>query len=298
MSDDGSQEASSQGIRAKIGGELRAFKNGMSMSGGDCGSFAQLFFDNLSTVLGALAATQALVNDGVSQDLMDSTLFGKVVPAIGISFFLGNTYYSWQAIRLTNKHGRQYTCMPYGLNTPAAFAFVYNIIYAVYFDQLGKGVAPDNAFSIAYKVALAGNFITGVISVVLGVFGGLILKAVPPAGLVVPVAGIGIAFLGLEQLSQSVAAPIVGYPAVVFVYLGWFAGIKLGWGKWQIPEALMVILVGIVLGWATGLNKPEETERAAKLVQWWGPNWAAKEVFEDFSMVADYLGIIIPIGIS
>ena len=96
------------------------------MTGGDWGSWAQLFFDNLSTFLGALAATQALVNDGVSQNVMNEVLFGLVTPAIGISFFLGNVYYSWMAIRLTAKWGRQYTAMPYGLNTPAAFAFVYS----------------------------------------------------------------------------------------------------------------------------------------------------------------------------
>jgi AGZA family xanthine/uracil permease-like MFS transporter len=36
----------------------------------------------------------------------------------------------------------------------------------------------------------------------------------------VPIAGIGIAFLGLEQLSNSIAAPLVGYPAIMWVYLG------------------------------------------------------------------------------
>ena len=132
----------------------------------------------------------------------------------------------------------------------------------------------------------------------LGCFGGLILKTVPPAGLLVPIASIGIAFLGLEQLSQSIAAPIVGYPAIVWVFLGWFSGIKLGWGKWQMPEALTVICVGVILGWATGLNQPEAVKDAAKLVIWWGPSWAGPYVFEDFSLVSDYLGIIIPIGIS
>ncbi len=28
---------------------------------------------------------------------------------VGVTLFTGNIYYSWQAIRLTNLHGRQYT---------------------------------------------------------------------------------------------------------------------------------------------------------------------------------------------
>lgn len=63
---------------------------------------------------------------------------------------------------------------------------------------------------------MAANFITGLISMFLGIFGRLILKVVPPAALLVPIAGIGIAFLGLEQLTYSIAAPIVGFNAILW----------------------------------------------------------------------------------
>lgn len=64
------------------------------------------------------------------------------------------------------------------------------------------------------------NFVTGLISVFLGIFGRTILKVVPPAALLVPIAGIGIAFLGLEQLTNSIAAPLVGYNTIMWAYLG------------------------------------------------------------------------------
>ena len=156
---------------------------------------------------------------------------------VGVTLFAGNVYYSWQAIRLTNLHGRQYTAQPYGLNTPAAFSFVFNIIYAVFFQEGGG----DAGFIKGYKVALAANFITGLISVVLGCFGTLILKAVPPAALLVPISGI--------------------------------------------------ILIGVILGWATGLNKSADVVGASKLVKWWRPVWTTSKMFDD-------LVIIIPIGIS
>jgi len=211
-----------------------------------------------------------------------------------MTLFFGNIYYSWQAIRLTNSCGRQYTAQPYGLNTPAAFAFVFNIIYTIFFNEGGG----DAGFIKGYKVALAANFITGLISVVLGFFGQLILKVVPPAALMVPIAGIGFAFLGIEQITASIAAPIVGYSTIVWVFLGWYSGVRLGFGGFRLPEALQVILIGVILGWATGLNEPQVVKDAAKLVKWWGPVFTAKEMFEDFDLVRDYLGIIIPIGIS
>lgn len=267
------------------------------MTGGDWGSLSQLFFDNLSTLLGALFATQALTNFGpisVSQDVMNEYVWGRIVPGVGVTLLAGNIYYSWQAIRLTNKYGRQYTAQPYGLNTPAAFAFVFNIIYTVFFTEGGG----DAGFIKGYKVALVANFVTGLISIFLGIFGRLILKVVPPAALLVPIAGIGFAFLGLEQLSQSIAAPIVGYSAIMWVFLGWYSGVKLGFGQYRIPEALQVILVGVILGWATGLNEGQDVKDAADLVKWWGPTWTAGEMFNEFDLISDYLGIVIPIGIS
>jgi len=83
--------------------------------------------------------------------LLNEYIFGRIVPGVGVTLLLGNIYYSWQAIRLTNRHGRQYTAQPYGLNTPAAFAFVFNILYAVYFSNVDN-IGPEAAFILAYKV--------------------------------------------------------------------------------------------------------------------------------------------------
>jgi adenine/guanine/hypoxanthine permease len=158
--------------------------------------------------------------------------------------------------------------------------------------------SPTDAFQMAYKAALVANFITGLISTILAMFGPLILKYVPPAALLVPIAGIGIAFLGLEQITASIAAPIVGYYTIMFVFIGWYAGVRVGYGNYRCPEALQVILVGAALGWITGLNKGSAVKDAADWVKWWGPDWAAKELFEDFDVIKDYLGIVIPIAIS
>lgn len=283
-----------------VGKEVLSLKEGCTMTGGDWGSFTQLFFDNLSTLLGALYAIQGLGSTAsfgdiaVSQDVMNDIVWNKIAPGVGITLFLGNLYYTWQAIRLTKKYNRQYTAQPYGINTPGAFAFVFNIIYTVFFTEGGG----DEAFLKAYKVALAANFITGLISIVLGCFGMQILKFVPPAGLLVPIAGVGIAFLGLENIANSVSAPLVGYNAILWVYLGWYAGVRIGYKNFRLPEALQVIIVGCIMGWATGLNKPEDVTDAVKLVKWYGPTWTASEMFQDFSSLPDYLGIIIPLGIS
>lgn len=65
---------------------------------------------------------------GAPADEVNQVVWGKIVPGVGLTLVLGNAYYTWMGIRLTNRWGRNYTAQPYGLNTPAAFAFVFNIM--------------------------------------------------------------------------------------------------------------------------------------------------------------------------
>jgi AGZA family xanthine/uracil permease-like MFS transporter len=76
------------------------------MTAGDCGSVCQLFFDNLSTLLGALFALQFLGNTAalgegfaVTQETMSQIVWGQIVPGVGATMVFGNLFYTWQAIR-------------------------------------------------------------------------------------------------------------------------------------------------------------------------------------------------------
>lgn len=73
-------------------------------SGGDWGALTQLFFDNLSTLLGALFAIQGLSNFDAPLEDIQNVIWGKIVPGVGITLVLGNSYYTWMGIRLTNRY--------------------------------------------------------------------------------------------------------------------------------------------------------------------------------------------------
>lgn len=96
----------------------------------------------------------------------------------------------------------------------------------------------------------------------------------------------------------AIAAPMVGYPTLAFVFIGWYAGVRIGYGKYRLPEAVTVTIVGVVLGWATGLNEAQDVVDASLLVGWWPPRFTAGDLFANFSLVSQYLGIVIPLGIS
>lgn len=88
MSAKGETAASGMSLH-RVGSELKDFKDGFRMTPGDWGSLTQLFFDNLSTLLGALFAVQGMVGFGVPKDDINQIVWGKIVPGVGLTLLLG-----------------------------------------------------------------------------------------------------------------------------------------------------------------------------------------------------------------
>jgi AGZA family xanthine/uracil permease-like MFS transporter len=57
----------------------------------------------------------------------------RVLPGVALSVLAGNLFYAWQARRLAKATGRDdVTAIPFGVNTPTIFAYVFLIMGPVY----------------------------------------------------------------------------------------------------------------------------------------------------------------------
>ena len=77
-----------------------------------------------------------------------------------------------------------------------------------------------------------------------------IRKMTPRAALLASLSGAGIAFLTLNFLFSTFAHPVVGLATLGLVFVFYFGGLK---PKWGIPAALVILTVGVVLSWLTGI---------------------------------------------
>jgi len=140
----------------------------------------------------------------------------------------GNFYYVYMARKLAFKEKRGDVCvMPYGINTPGAFAFIYVIILPTYYGCIPfheKGYCQV----LAWYVALASNFITGIILLLLCVFGEFIRRNTPSVALLSSISGLGFVFLALNEYLPVAATPIVSFVPFAVVMLGFFGGGKSG----------------------------------------------------------------------
>ncbi|CAF5211448.1 unnamed protein product, partial [Rotaria magnacalcarata] len=136
----------------------------------------------------------------------------------------GNFYYVYMARKLSYKEKRDDVCtMPYGINTPGAFAFIYVIILPTY-NHCMLSREKNYCQEMAWYVALASNFVTGIILLLLCLFGEFIRKKTPSVALLSSISGLGFVYLALNQFFPLAATPMVSYIPLAIVMLGYFGG--------------------------------------------------------------------------
>ena len=69
----------------------------------------------------------------------DALLYGRVLPAVGLSLLVGNLFYAWQGMKLARREGRDDVCaLPYGINTVSLIVFVFLVMLPVRLDVMAR----------------------------------------------------------------------------------------------------------------------------------------------------------------
>jgi AGZA family xanthine/uracil permease-like MFS transporter len=206
---------------------------------GDLDGFFGLALDNL---------VQLLLIDSLCRFVLDfppELLYGRVLPGVAVSLLVGNIFYAWQAHRLAKRTGRSdVTALPYGINTPSVFAYVFLVMLPV---KIETG-SPDAAWRMGLLACLGSGLIE-----FLGAFvAEPIRRMTPRAALLSTLAGIAVGFISGSFLFRTFAHPVVGLSTLGVVLLIYFGGMKFRFG---LPGGLVAVALGTALAWATGLVK-------------------------------------------
>jgi xanthine/uracil/vitamin C permease (AzgA family) len=104
-------------------------------------------------------------------------------------------------------------------------AFIFSIILPTYHSCLnGRSGRDETACEeLAWYVALASNFATGIILLLLCVFGEFIRRNTPAVALLSSISGIGFTYLALNEYLPVAASPIVAFIPFAIVMLGYFS---------------------------------------------------------------------------
>jgi AGZA family xanthine/uracil permease-like MFS transporter len=253
---------------------------------GDWNGFFGLFTNVLLNVIVLTGLCLGVVQ------LPADTVFGRILPALGIALPLGNLFYAYLAWQLGKTERRSdVTAMPYGPSVPHMFIVVFLIMLPTYLTTKNP--------MLAWQAGLAWCFIIGVI-VLLGAFVGPAIRSMTPrAAMLGTLAGISIAFISMRPAFQMWETPWIGLMCFAIVLIAWTANLKMPGG---LPGGLVAVIVGSVIGWVVSLigwsdyMKPDALGKSLdqfglRLPLFSGDVWAG------LAQVAPLLVTAIPLGI-
>src|SRR6267143_6469508 len=181
---------------------------------GDWNAFFGLFTNVLLNVLVLTGLVLGVVK------LPNDVVFGRILPALGISLPLGNLWYAYLAYQLAKRERRtDVASMPYGPSVPHMFIVVFGVMLPIYLQT--------NDPIRAWQAGLAWCFIIGVI-VLIGAFVGPKIRSLTPrAAMLGTLAGISVAFISMRPAFQMWDTPWIGLVCFAIVLIAWTANIRM-----------------------------------------------------------------------
>ena len=161
-------------------------------------------------------------------------IVSRVLPAVAFSILAGNLFYAWQARQLARRTGRSdVTAIPFGVNTPTIFAYVFLIMGPVY--------ARTHDAAVAWHAGVFASLVSGVVQTA-GAFGtDWLRRHTPRAALLCPLAGLALAYLCLGFVFGVFQRPAVALLPMIVLFTLYASRIRL---PWRIPPALLAIFLG------------------------------------------------------
>jgi AGZA family xanthine/uracil permease-like MFS transporter len=161
----------------------------------------------------------------------------QVLPAVAVSILVGNLFYAWQARRLAARTGRDdVTAIPFGVNTPTIFAYVFLIMGPVY--------ARTHSGTLAWQAGVFASLVSGVVQTTGAFCTDWLRRHTPRAALLCPLAGLALAYLCLGFIFGVFDKASIALLPMLVLFTLYGSKLRL---PWRIPPALLAIGVGAVL---------------------------------------------------
>jgi AGZA family xanthine/uracil permease-like MFS transporter len=210
---------------------------------GDLDGFLGVGLDNL---------VQLLIVAGLCQFVLgfsSALIYQAILPAIALSYLVGNIFYARQAYQLARRENRSDVCaLPYGLNTPIMIAFAFLVMLPARNMAAAAG-APDPTH-VAWQTGMAACFFSGTVEILIAFAADWLRRVTPAPALLATLAGIGLTFLTMGFLLQAAARPLVGLIALAVLLIMVFGRIRFRLG---LTAVVVSVIVGTALSWLTGL---------------------------------------------
>jgi adenine/guanine/hypoxanthine permease len=197
---------------------------------GDVDGFFGLFFSGFPDLLLIVGLAPVC---GFTADFVTA----RVLPGVAMSVLAGNLFYAWQARQLAAKTGRaDVTAIPFGVNTPTIFAYVFLIMGPVY--------NRTHSATQAWEAGLFASFVSGLVQTGGAFCTDWLRRHTPRAALLCPLAGLALAYLCLGFVFGVFEQAAIALLPMIVLFALYGSRLKL---PWRIPPGLVAIGLGAIL---------------------------------------------------
>jgi len=173
----------------------------------------------------------------------DELVFGRILPAVGLTLCFSTFYYAWLAYDLARRTGRTDVCaLPSGPSVGHMFIVVFVIMLPI---KLRTGDPIK-----AWEAGLTWVCIQSVVLMIGGFLGRWVRQVTPRAALLGTLAGVSVTFISMRPVLQMFLTPAIGLVCFAILLVSWFGGVKYFRGM---PAGLVAMLVGTVVAWGSNL---------------------------------------------
>ena len=257
---------------------------------GDIDGFFGLIVDNL---------VQLVVVSGILTGIYHmpaEIVYGRIFPGAALSVLAGNLYYAWQARRLALRENRSDVCaLPYGINTPSMYAFLFLIIgpvWAANRETLGE----REAAILAWHVCLAAALGSGILEMAGAFIGDRVRRVTPRAALLATLSGVAVSLISMPFVIHMFGNPLLSFLPLGIILASYFSHQRFPLG---LPGGLVAVIAGTALAWAGGMMDPAALAASFEGIGLHLPSFQAADIVRDMDLGAlvTALPIIVPMGL-
>jgi AGZA family xanthine/uracil permease-like MFS transporter len=161
----------------------------------------------------------------------------RVLPGVAISVVVGNMFYAWQAWQLAKRTGRSdVTAIPFGVNTPTIFAYVFLIMAPVY--------ARTQSATTAWQAGVFASLLSGIVQTAGAFCTDWLRRHTPRAALLCPLAGLAFAYLCLGFVFGVFEQASIALVPMIILFALYASRLRL---PLRIPPGLLAVGIGAIL---------------------------------------------------
>ena len=248
---------------------------------GDWNGFFGLFTNSLTNTLVAVGLMAFVM------EFPPEMLFGKIVPGLVLSLAVGNISFAYMAYRLGQKEGRDnVTAVPYGISVPHYFLVTFGVMLPI---KLTTG-----DLNLAWSVGVAWCFVHAIIAAIGAFIGPTMQRLTPRAAMLGTLAGVAITYIAMGAAFSAWNLSWLAMISLGIIFVGWLANVQF---PFKIPAGLVAVIVGVILGWASGYMQLGTLQAALANFSLALPLPQIAPLLAGLPLIAPYLITAIPLAI-